>query len=271
MANQYPEGLVRELAAGVVISEDSGVPAPAKRLLSMRIRILSNSTSVVLAGLISLPLAAFAQTKSTTPPLAGSKFVGVWQFSKDLSTPSPDTQSTTPTQGTSGRRGGRSGGGGGFGGRGGRGGGGGYGGGGGRGGGSTDQTQMLQARKFMTEVMTPPETVTIIADDTTVTFTDDHGVVRKYTNNGKKEKVDIGGPKIDATTKWNGVSLTQDLSIGETKVTETYTLSDDGNQLTEIISMNGGGQYGSRPSGSSGQAGQPASRQIRHVFTRSTV
>ena len=224
--------------------------------LHMRIRVLSASTFLGFAAVAWLPVAASAQSK-TPPPLSGSKFVGVWQFSKDLSTPTPETQSTAPTQPNSGggRTGGRSGGGGGgFGGRGGRGGGGGGGFGGGRSGGAPDQTQILQARKFLTEVVTPPETVTIIADEVTVTFTDDHGVIRKYTTNGKKEKVDIGGPKIDATTKWDGASLTQDLSIGEAKVIETYTLSEDGNQLTEVITI---------------KNSAPA-REIRHVFTRST-
>ena len=232
----------------------------------MRIRVLGTSTFLAFAALAWLPTAAAAQSKTTPPPLSSSKFVGVWQFNKDLSSPTPDAQSTTPRQpsGRVGRVGG-----GGFGGRGG-GGGGGFGGRGGAGGG-TDQTQMLQARKLITEVMTPPETVTIVADETTVTFTDDHGVIRKYTTNGKKEKVDIGGPKIDSTTKWDGASLTQDLGIGDAKVTETYTISDDGNQLTEVISIknSGAGQYGNRGGGGSG--GPAPSREIRHVFTRATL
>ena len=150
-------------------------------------RVLSISTSLALASLAWLPMTAAAQSK-TPAPLAGSKFVGVWQFNKDLSSPSPDAPSTTPTRSRSGGGGGRSGrggGGGGFGGRGGRG----------------------------------------------------------------------GGPKIDATTKWDGVSLTQDLAIGQAKVTETYAISDDGNQLTETIKVSNG---------------QAPSREIRHVFTRSS-
>jgi hypothetical protein len=189
-----------------------------------------------------------------------SKIVGLWKLNHELSA-LPETQSAAASQPggqtAGGRRGGGGGGGyggGGGGGRGGYGGGGGgrggYGGGGtgGRtgsgGGGSMSSEQMLDMRALAREVAEAPETLTIVATPADVTFTDDQGVVRKYKTNDKKEKIEMSGAKVEATSKWEGPVLEQELVAGQLKVKTSYQTTVEGNQLIVTIATEGGGRAG---------------------------
>jgi hypothetical protein len=198
---------------------------------------------------------------SSTSTLAGSKLIGEWQFNKDHSTPAP----AEAAGGESGQRGGRGGrsGGGGFGGRGGFGGGFGGGYGAGYNTGRPNEEQMLQMRALLREVNETPDRVTLVATDTTVSFTDNQGIVRKYATSGKREKIELGTAKIDVVTKWTGQELTQEFTAGALKVTERYGVSADGKQLTETITVQGAAAAGGAAGGNTNQT-----REITRVFDR---
>lgn len=194
-----------------------------------------------------------------------TKIVGLWKLNHELSA-LPEAQSGAASQPggqtAGGRRGGGGGGGGGYGGgtggtggggRGGYGGGGGggrggYGGGGGRGGasagGGMTSEQMLDMRALAREMAEAPETLTIVATPADVTFTDDQGVVRKYKTNDKKEKIEMSGAKIEATSKWEGLVLEQELVAGQLKVKTSYQTTVEGNQLIVTIATEGAGRAG---------------------------
>ena len=188
---------------------------------------------------------------SSTSTLAGSKLIGEWQFNKDHSTPAP----AEAAGGESGQRGGR----------GGRSGGGGFGGGYGAGynTGRPNEEQLLQMRALLREVNETPDRVTLVATDTTVSFTDNQGIVRKYATSGKREKIELGTAKIDVVTKWTGQELTQEFTAGALKVTERYGVSADGKQLTETITVQGAAAAGGGAGGNSNQT-----HEITRVFDR---
>jgi len=207
-----------------------------------------------------------AQEKTADP----SKIAGVWKLNHELSA-LPENQSTAGQPGgqTGGRsRGGSGGGGGGGGGRGGYGGGGGgrggFGGGGGAGGGMSSE-QMLDMRALAREMAEAPETLTIVSSPNDVSFTDDQGVVRKFKTNDKKEKIEISGAKIEATSKWEGQVLQQELTAGQLKVKTNYQTTVEGNQLVVTISAEGGGSRG----GGGGAGGNGTARPpIKRIYDR---
>jgi hypothetical protein len=204
------------------------------------------------------PAARQAQASApATAPAANqspSALGGIWKFNKELSSDTSKLQTQAdnapPSGGTSNRP--RGGFGGGFG-RGSGGGGGGSGGGSGGGGrteGSTEQG--LQTRALLREMAEPPAQVTIVVADDTTTFTDDQGVMRKFTTDGKKESIDLGSAKVDSVSKWDGGTLSVELTGGNFKLTETYQLTVQGHALVvELKSANSGS---TRTSGSGASA-----------------
>jgi len=64
-----------------------------------------------------------------------------------------------------------------------------------------------------------------------ITFTTDEGVVRKFTANGHKEKVDLTSAKVETTTTWAQNTLTQEMKVGQVKMTRTIQATTEGNQL----------------------------------------
>ncbi len=206
--------------------------------------------------------------KAARPPLTpadvAAHLSAQWKLNPDLSS-LPTTPGSTPTGqpsrgggGSSGGGGGRRGGGGGGRGGGYGGGGGGYGGGGaggGRGGSGASrggtEDQMLEARAVLREMTDAPQVLNVVATTETVSFTTDDGTVRKFDINEKKEKVDLGTAKVDATTKWDGGRLSQEIAIGQVKIDRTFQVTDEGNQLIVTVttqgSRNGGGQGGGAP------------------------
>ena len=209
------------------------------------------------------------EAKAARPPLTpadvAAHLSAQWKLNPDLSSVPPAPGSTPAGQpsrgggGSSGGGGGRRGGGGG-GGRGGGygGGGGGYGGGGASGGRSGSgasrggtQDQMLEARAVLREMTDAPQVLNVVATTETVSFTTDDGTVRKFNINEKKETVDLGTAKVDATTKWDGGKLSQEIAIGQVKIDRTFQVTDEGNQMivtvTTQASRNGTGQGGAAP------------------------
>ena len=116
---------------------------------------------------------------------------------------------------------------------------------------------MAEARTVLQEVGQPPQQVTIVTDEKTVIFTDGEGLVRKFTTDGRKEKVDIVTAKVDAVTKWDGAMLTQEMTVGKLKVTRTWQLTKQGDMLVETVRTDGAGSR-------SGSAGAP----IKFIFDR---
>jgi hypothetical protein len=213
---------------------------------------------IVIAGAGTRPLAQAPQRTETTPP---AKIAGQWKFNKDLSA---DPNGTTTVTGAPGAPGGGPGGGGmgggyggpggggGIGGRGGGGGGfGGFGGGGGGfgGKGSMSSEQTLQFKALMREVNQPPEILNIAMSAFVVTFTTGEGVVRKFTANGKKEKVDLTSADVETTTRWDQSTLTQEMKVGQVKVTRSFEATQQGNQLVITVATENGGR------------GQPATKK----------
>jgi hypothetical protein len=173
---------------------------------------------------------------------------GIWKFNKDLSSDTSKLQTqadnTPPSSGATGRPHG------GFGGF-------GPGGGGGGGRGRTSTEQGLQTRALLREMAEPPAQVTIVVADETTTFTDDQGAVRKFTTNGKKESIDLGTAKVDSVSKWDGGTLTVELTGGSFKLTETYQLTVQGHALVvELKSTNSASRY----PGGSGTTAVPLKR-----------
>ena len=85
----------------------------------------------------------------------------------------------------------------------------------------------------------PPVQVTIVVADDTTTFTDDQGAMRKFTTNAKKETIDLGTAKVDSVSKWDGGTLTVEMTGGSFKLTETYQLTVQGHALVvELKSTN---------------------------------
>jgi hypothetical protein len=164
---------------------------------------------------------------------------GIWNLNRDLSSDTSNLLSE-PSSGSSSGSGGRSGGSGGR--RGGRGGGG-Y---GGRGGSApqANSEQTLDARALTREVAEPPARLTVVITDDTTTFTDDEGVVRKFTTNGKKESIELGGAHVDSVSKWEFGVLTIDLTAGSVKLTETYQVTVQGHEMVVELKTTGGPRGG---------------------------
>jgi hypothetical protein len=242
----------------------------------MRHFILSGSIAVALGVAVAASVEArqaSGQTPAPSPAATGApitaadaaaKLSAQWKLNKDLST-LPEAPSASQPAG--GRSGGGGGGGGGYGGgRRGGGRGGGYGGGGGgagtagggRGGGQMPSNeQMLEARAVMREMSDPPQVLNVVASADAVSFTSDDGIVRKFAIDDKKEKVDLGTAKIDATTRWDNGRLTQDIEVGGVKITRVFQVTEEGHQMIVTVSMPGGRRGGQGGGGAPAVASGP--------------
>jgi len=125
--------------------------------------------------------------------------------------------------------------------------------------------QMLDMRALAREMAEAPETLTIVSSPNDVSFTDDQGVVRKFKTNDKKEKIEMSGAKIEATSKWEGQVLQQELTAGQLKIKTNYQTTVEGNQLVVTISAEGGGSRG----GGGGAGGNGTARPpIKRIYDR---
>jgi len=186
---------------------------------------------------------------------------GIWKFNKDLSTDTSKLQTQADNAAANGDGGGnrRKGGGfgGGFGGRGGGGGGMNRGGGGGQ-----DSEKALQTRALMRELAEYPAQLTLVVTPDTTSMTDDQGVVRKFTTNGKKETIDLGTAHVDSVSKWEAGTLTVELSGGTYKLTETYQLTVQGHTLVEELK-------GTNTASGRGGATSASAVPIKRIFDKS--
>jgi hypothetical protein len=208
----------------------------------MRSTFLTGSAALalgisVIAGSAPGTLAQATPKSDTSPGAPAARIAGQWRLNKDLSADSSGAVPPVPSRPVG------SGGGGGYGGGGGGGyGGGGYGGGGGGmggfgrgGGGGVSSEETLRMKAMLREANQPPEVLNIVTSGATVTFTTEEGVVRKYTANGKKEKVDLTTAMVETTTRWDQNTLTQEMKAGQLKLTRTWQPSEQGNQLVITV------------------------------------
>ncbi|HEY6358347.1 MAG TPA: hypothetical protein VIX35_08875, partial [Vicinamibacterales bacterium] len=108
----------------------------------------------------------------------------------------------------------------------------------------------LQRRALLREMAEPPNQVTVIVTDSTTTFTDDQGVERKFTTDGKKESIDLGTARVDSVSKWDGGTLTVEMTGGNFKLTETYQLTVQGHALVVEMKSATSGKTTNTPVGS---------------------
>jgi hypothetical protein len=99
---------------------------------------------------------------------------------------------------------------------------------------------MVQLRAVMRELTPPALTLAIVATATDVAFTSDDGVVRRFVADGKKLKVDLGGAKVDATTRWEPNGLVQELAPPGLKVNRAWRVTEQGNQMVLSVATEGG-------------------------------
>jgi hypothetical protein len=121
-----------------------------------------------------------------------------------------------------------------------------------------NQEQMLEMRAVLREMTDAPEILNVVAGVDAVSFTSNDGTVRKFTIDGKKEKIDIGTAKIDATSKWDAGRLVQEISVGSLKLERTFQVTEEGHQMIVAVTVQGGergAQGGSRNGASGGQGG----------------
>lgn len=173
-------------------------------------------------------LQAPAVASAPTPVIpAAERVSGVWTVNRDLST----KPATPPGQDG---RGGDRGGGGGGGRRGGFGGGrmGGGRSGGGRSGGRGDAAK---AMSLIRELGQSPEQLTIVLHDAALTMTDSDGVSRKFSVDGKGEKVAIAGDSVDVKSRWHDDAIEQEFKMGPTKLIRLIETTTDGHQLVITV------------------------------------
>jgi hypothetical protein len=117
---------------------------------------------------------------------------------------------------------------------------------------------MAEARAVLREMDDPPQILNVVASAETISFTSDDGTVRKFAIDDKKEKVDLGTATVDATTRWDSGKLSQEIDIGGLKITRTFQVTDEGNQMIVTVSTQGGGGGGRGGQGANARGGQGA-------------
>jgi hypothetical protein len=100
----------------------------------------------------------------------------------------------------------------------------------------------MKVRALEREVLPPPDTLDIVANESSATFTSNDGTVRKFAVTGRAEKMTLGTAEVDVTTKWTANNLTQELSAGQLKMVRTFTVTDEGHQLVISLKMDRGGK-----------------------------
>lgn len=228
-------------------------------------RILRGSITLFFAAApaaVPVNAQAPAHNSSQTPvatPAAPSQpnpdpqaLAGIWKLNKDLSSDTSKLQTQAESAQPSGDAGRRR-----------RGGSGGFSGGYGRGGGArpegnSDSAHALQVRALLREMADQPTQETIVVTPDTTTLTDDHGVVRKFTTNGKKEAIDLDATQVDSVSKWEGGALTVELSAGAFKLSETYQLTVQGHELVVALSS----------TSSSRQGGVPTPAPVKRIYDK---
>jgi hypothetical protein len=208
--------------------------------------------TVLIAGVFAAVAAGAAlRAQDRTGVVEGSAMVGVWTLDKDLS--------DRPDQGMDRGEGGRGGGmPGGMGGGGGRGGGmpGGMGGGmPGFGGGRRDPDEAKRANRITKDLVSPADRLTIVQDGPVLLMTSGDGRAIKWLSDNQEQERLTGDGVIKSRARWNGAVFTVEEKIQDgPKVTRTFIVSSDRNQLILVLRMDGGDG--------------PGQMTAHHIYTR---
>ena len=91
---------------------------------------------------------------------------------------------------------------------------------------------MKKTRALMDELMAATPRLSIFQrDEGRIVFVDADGHARTFTTNGKKERHQLQSGTLETTTKWDGLTLVQQSTLGGgMKVTQTFAL-DEGPRL----------------------------------------
>lgn len=87
---------------------------------------------------------------------------------------------------------------------------------------------MKQTRALLDELMTATPRLSIFQrDERRIVFVDGDGHTRTFTADGKKERHQLKGGTVETSTKWDGVTLVQQSTLGGgTTVTQTFALDE---------------------------------------------
>jgi hypothetical protein len=87
---------------------------------------------------------------------------------------------------------------------------------------------MKRTRALLDELMTATPRLSIFqSDERRIVFIDGDGHTRTFTADGKKERHQLNGGTLETSTKWDGVTLVQQSTIGgDATVTKTFALDD---------------------------------------------
>ena len=91
----------------------------------------------------------------------------------------------------------------------------------------------------MRSAMEAPAKLTIAEADGSVTFTDSEGRSQTFATTNKKEQHSIENVTADVKTKWEDGRLVKETSFDDgLKLTETYSLVPNADQLQVLVKMN---------------------------------
>ncbi|MEO8257721.1 MAG: hypothetical protein ABI868_10300 [Acidobacteriota bacterium] len=106
---------------------------------------------------------------------------------------------------------------------------------------------MRKMQAVIEEIMTPAGHWIVTTGAESITFTETDGRSRRFMTNGKKEKHQLQSGTLETKTRWDGPQLRQDVEVGGgTKITRSFTVSPDTEQLIVLTSVNS--DTGRRPS-----------------------
>lgn len=194
--------------------------------------------SLVVAGVVAMT-GAVSLAQRFTPADAAAKITGVWQMNMELSpqwaprgggapgggrggqqqyfaaSPTPNFGRTT----TAFQRGG-----------------------GGGGGGAAMSEADRAGNAVMAGYRQAPQTLTIKATETSVTFTDARGE-RTYAVDNKTAKMEINGVNITTKSRWDNRTLKQEFVFGESRITHDYELNPEGTRINfKLVMQNMGSE-----------------------------
>jgi hypothetical protein len=190
--------------------------------------------SALLTGIAAITATAILGAQSPKPAdQPASKIAAQWLLNRELSADPRETTGSVPPPGGPGSTGsyptgGVS-----------RVGGGGYGGYGGFSSGPTSE-RTLRDRAIIWESNRLPQVLNIVVSGATVTMTSEDGTTRKFSANGKKEKVNLTTAMVDTVTQWNQGALVQEMSSGDLKLKRSWQATEEGNRLVVTVTTERG-------------------------------
>jgi len=87
---------------------------------------------------------------------------------------------------------------------------------------------MKKTRALLDELMTATPRLSVFQrEEGRIVFVDADGHTRTFMTNGKKERHQLQSGTVDTSTKWDGVTLVQQSTLGGgVKVTQTFAIDD---------------------------------------------